>query len=69
MNFNPMSIVIIDFLVKPEGFFPGIDLFDISGLPPVAALHLIKIAPSAFLKILPLSEFLFILLTGTHKLP
>ncbi len=66
MNFDQLSSAVVDFLPKSGGSLAGVYFLDITGLPALPPGYFKAVAPAAIWQILPLTEFPFILLSGTH---
>jgi len=66
VNFNELTRVIINLLIKSHRHLIGVNLFHLPSLPALFANHIVPVSPSSSGKILPIGEFPFVLLTRTH---
>jgi hypothetical protein len=66
MDFDQVSLAIVDFLAEAPGAFVDIDFLDVAGQPSLSASDMDPIASSAIREFLPKRKLPFIGSTGAH---
>ena len=66
VDLNKLACVVVNFLIKSHCHLVGVNLFYVSSLPPLPALHIKLVLSSTRRQVLPIGEFAFVLFTRTH---
>ena len=66
LDFNKLAGAVVNLLIKSHRHLVGVNLFYVSSLPPLPALHIKPVSSSTGRQILPIGEFTFVLFMRTH---